>query len=225
MGRRSCPGCQQLRRRIAELEAIVRDLQARLGQNASNSSVPPSANPPGAPKPVVKEPSGRSPGAQPGHPPVLKQRLPPERLSHIIQYRPERCQHCQKPLPERPGPADPEPTWHQVAELPPRRVEITEHQGHARLCPGCGTLNRADIPADVKAFSVGPGLTAALTYLRGAHRVSVRGVEEIATTLFEVPIAVGTVANLSEEVSAALAVPHAEVLQAVRQPPAKKVDG
>jgi transposase len=224
MGRRSCPGCQQLRRRIAELEAIVRDLQARLGQNASNSSLPPSANPPGAPKPVVKEPSGRSPGAQPGHPPVLKQRLPPERLTRVVHYRPERCQHCQTPLPEQAGPGDPEPTWHQVAELPPRRAEVTEHQGHARHCPRCGTLNRAAIPADVQAFSVGPGLTAALSYLRGAHRVSVRGVEEIAETLFEVPIALGTVANLSEEVSRALAVPHAEVLQAVRQAPVKNVD-
>jgi transposase len=224
MGRRSCPGCQQLRRRVAELEAIVRDLQARLGQNASNSSLPPSANPPSAPKPVVKEPTGRSAGAQPGHPPVLKTRLPPERLCHVIEYHPGQCRHCQSPLPEQAGPLDPQPTWHQVAELPPCRAGITEHRGHARHCPACGTLNRADIPAAIRASSVGPALTAALVYLRGAHRVSVRGVEEIAEELFEVPIATGTVANLSEEVSRALAGPHAEVLQAVRQAPAKNVD-
>ena len=53
-----------MRRRVAELEAIVRDLQAQLGRHAANSSLPPSANPPSAPKPVVKEPTGRAPGGK-----------------------------------------------------------------------------------------------------------------------------------------------------------------
>ena len=35
----------QLLKRVAELEAVVRDLQDRLNQNSSNSSIPPSANP------------------------------------------------------------------------------------------------------------------------------------------------------------------------------------
>src|SRR5438874_4055411 len=70
----SCPGCQKLSAvvtellvQIAELQAKVRDLQARLGQNASNSSVPPSANPPAATKPLVKKPTGRRSGGQPAH--------------------------------------------------------------------------------------------------------------------------------------------------------------
>ena len=71
----TCPGCLErderiaaLERRVAELEALVRDLTARLGANASNSSIPPSANPPQAPKPVIKKKSKRKPGGQPGHP-------------------------------------------------------------------------------------------------------------------------------------------------------------
>jgi len=70
-------------RRVAESEATVRDLQARLGQNGSNSSVPPSANPPSAPPPVVKKPTGRRPGAQPGHPPAPRQ-LNDERVPTYI---------------------------------------------------------------------------------------------------------------------------------------------
>jgi transposase len=83
-----------LLKRVAELEALVRELQSRLGNNSSNSSVPPSANPLDAPKPVAKRPSGRKPGGQPGHPPHLKELLPPERVARIVPFVPERCGKC-----------------------------------------------------------------------------------------------------------------------------------
>ncbi len=73
-----CLSCEEHKRRIADLEETVRQLQAKLGQNATNSSIPPSANPLNAPKPVVKKKSKRKPGGQPGHPPRLKQLVPVE---------------------------------------------------------------------------------------------------------------------------------------------------
>src|SRR5581483_9487187 len=63
-----------------------------------------------------------------------------------------------------------------------------------------------------------------LGYLAGCHQVSKRGLEEIAETLFEVPLALCTVANLEQELSAALAPAHVEAVQAVRQAPAKHAD-
>jgi transposase len=227
----SCPGCQQLsalvaelRAHLAALQAKVRDLEARLGQNASNSSLPPSANPPAAPKPVVKKPTGRPTGGQPGHEPHLRQRLPAERVRHVVRYVPSHCGACQGPLPAAAGPADPEPSWHQVAELPDVRAEVTEYQGHARTCPGCGAVTRAPIPADVRAHVTGPKLTAALSYLSGRHHLSKRAVEELAEAVFDVPLALGTVAALERETSQALAGAHAEVAQAVRAAPAKNAD-
>jgi transposase len=210
--------------RIAALEQRVRDLEARLGQNATNSSVPPSANPPQAPKPVVKTPSGKKSGAQPGHTAHLKRRLPPGRLTRTIPFIPRRCERCQEPLPADPGPDDPEPTWHQVAELPEMAARVTEYQGHFRSCPGCGTLNHAPIPRDLKAHSIGPRLAATLAYLTGSHHVSQRGLEEIAADVFDVPLSVGTVANLQAQVSTALAPAHAEALAAVRAAAVKHVD-
>jgi BMFP domain-containing protein YqiC len=54
----NCPGCKErdaliavLQERLAALEARVRELEARLGRNSSNSSPPPSAKPPSAPAP------------------------------------------------------------------------------------------------------------------------------------------------------------------------------
>jgi len=207
---------------VAELEALVRELQARLGQNASNSSLPPSANPPAAPKPVVKQPSGRPAGGQPGHPPHLRLRLPPERLSHVEVLVPRRCERCQATLAATAH--DPPPRWHQVAELPPLLARVTEYQAHGRTCAGCGHVTWAEIPAEVRAHGIGPDLAATLVYLRAAHRVSLRGCEEIAESVFGVPVALGSLANLEREVSQALAAPHAEVVAAVRQASVKNVD-
>src|SRR4051795_12489966 len=114
-----CPGCQQrdeviaeLRLRLTALEGRVRDLEDQLGRNATNSSVPPSANPPGAPKLPPKKPSGLKTGGQHGHPAHLRRRLPPERVQHIRDLIPHKCRRCHEPLPPQPAPEDPEPTWH-----------------------------------------------------------------------------------------------------------------
>jgi transposase len=108
--------------------------------------------------------------------------------------------------------------------LPEVTAHVTEYQGHYRTCPCCGTLTHAPVPADLKAHSVGPRLAAALAYLAGTHHVSKRGLEEIAADVFDVPLSLGTVSHLEAQMSAALAAPHAEALEAVRQAEAKHVD-
>src|SRR3954466_6493352 len=118
----SCPGCAQrdalieaLQRRVFDLENQVKDLQARRGANASNSSLPPSANPPQAKPPVIKKPTGRKTGGQPGH---QRPRVPRERVQHVIALIPTHWEDCRAPLPQQPSASDPEPVWHQFAELP-----------------------------------------------------------------------------------------------------------
>jgi transposase len=227
----NCAGCRardarlaEQEARLAELEEKVRQLEAQLGRNASNSSLPPSANPLGAPKPVVKKKSPRQPGGQPGHPPHLKQLLPPERVNVIHPLLPKHCEHCHAVLPAQAAPGDPEPTRFQTIELPPIIAVVTEYQGHARTCPGCGHVTRAAIPREILAHRVGPRLTATLSYFTGCHGVSKRGVEEIAAAVFDAPVALGTVANLEQEVSAALAPPHQEAVAAVRAAAVKNAD-
>jgi transposase len=219
-----CPGCSERDARIADLERRLAEVEARLNTNASNSSLPPSANPLGADKPVKKKKSKRRRGGQPQHPPHLKQLLPPERITHTHPIVPDHCTHCQTALPQAAGPDDPEPKRFQTIELPPLVVEVTEYQAQARTCPCCGTVTHATVPAAIRAHSVGPRLTATLSYLTGAQGLSKRGVEEIAETIFGAPVALGTVANLEQEVSAAVAPAHAEALAAVRQADVKFAD-
>jgi transposase len=226
-----CPGCRERDARIAELERRLADserrleaLEARLKTNASNSSTPPSANPLHAKPPVVKKKSKRKRGGQPGHPPHLKQLLPAERVTRTEIIVPPVCERCQTPLPREAGPNDPAPKRFQVVELPPIVVEVTEHQAHGRTCLCCGHLTQASIPAAVRAHSVGPRMTATLSYFSGCHGVSKRGVEEIAETVLGAPIGLGTVSNLEREVSAALEPAHCEALEAVRKAEVKYAD-
>jgi len=227
----SCPGCRQrdeiiarLQQQLATLTDRVRVLEEQLAKNASNSSLPPSANPPQAPKPVVKQPSGKKPGGQPGHPPTLQRRLPPQRLQQVIPFVPTTCRRCGHHLPHQAGADDPEPSWHQVAELPQLAAQITEYQGHARTCPVCQTVTHAAIPADLCRHSFGPRLAATLAYLVGCHRVSRRGVEEIAQAVFDVPLSLGSICHLEEQRSQALAPAHAEAVAAVQAAEVKHAD-
>jgi transposase len=226
-----CPGCRLrderiavLERRVAELEAVVQKLSMRLNTNSQNSSLPPSAQPLGAVKPAGKKKSKRKSGGQPGHAPHCKQLLPPERVNLVIPLVPTICEHCDAVLPAEAGRQDPEPNRHQQAELPPTVAFVTEWQGHARTCNGCGHLNRAVIPADIRAHSVGPRLAATLSYMAGELGVSKRGLAAFADEVCDAPLCVGTICALEQEMSAALAPAHQEAVEAVRAAEVKNVD-
>jgi transposase len=216
-----CPGCRERDARIAALEERVAALEARLSDLLKPRTPRPDV---ALPKGPEKKPTGRKPGGQPGHPPHLKVLLPPERVTHTIVYTPTECEHCHAPFPNEATPQDPPPVRHQVAELPELAAQITEYQGQARTCLCCGEVTRATIPSDIRAHSIGPRLTAALSYFAGCHGVSKRGIEEICEAMFQVPMALGTIANLEQEMSAALASAHQEAVEAVRQAPVKYVD-
>jgi transposase len=222
----ACPGCRERDARIAELERRLSALEARLKTNSSNSSTPPSANPLGAKPPVTKKKKKkkRKRGGQAGHPPHLKKLFPAEQVTRTESFVPDKCSGCQAPLPREASAGDPEPKRFQVVELPKIVVDVTEYQAHGRNCPSCGVLTQATIPAEIRAHSVGPGLTATLSYLSGCQGVSKRGVEEFSDTVLGAPIALGTVANLEQEVSAAVEPAHQEALVAVRRADVKFAD-
>ena len=114
--------------------------------------------------------SARKRGGQPGHPPHLKQLLPPERVTHWKHYHPDQCVHCHAPLPREAGPNDPEPKRFQTIEVPPIVAEVREYQANARTCPCCGEVTEATVPAEIRAHSVGCHLTALTLLLSRKQR-------------------------------------------------------
>jgi transposase len=132
--------------------------------------------------------------------------------------------HGQAPLSAESGPGDPEPTWHQVAELPALAAVITAHQGHARTGPCRGCLNRGAIPPEIRAHVMGPRWAAVMSDFSGRHHSGRRGVEEVVATVVEVPTSLGSVFALEAETSAAWARPYPEARAAVRAAPVQNTD-
>jgi transposase len=232
----SCQGCRDRDARIAELEARMAALEAQLQEQArlladlarklQDKDLPTAQARPQAPAAAApaKRASGRAPGGQPGHPPHLKQLLPAERVTAMVPLVPTCCERCHTPLPAERGAEDPEPLRFQVAELPALRANVTEYQRHSRTCPCCSQVNQAPLPNDFPTRGIGPGLAALMAYLVGACGLSKRRVEEVVEAVFEVPVALGTVAKLEQEMSAALEPAHQEALAAVQQAPVKHLD-
>jgi transposase len=176
--------------------------------------MPPSSNPLDARRPkTTKKSSGRKRGAQPGHPPTNPPLLPLERLTAPpILCVPKTCEHCQASLSGK----DDNPECHQVIELPPMLPEIREWQLHSLACARCGRTTTASLPDRVPPTSFGPRLEAFIGLCTGAYHLSKRQVEELLSTTFNIPICLGSICNIEQRVSAAVAEPVAEAKRHVQ---------
>ena len=128
--------------RIAALEATVRDLQARLQLNSTNSSKPPSSDPIGQKRKPPTPPSRRKRGGQPGHRKAFRALVPPEKLRSSTDCKPKACRRCGQAL----SGEDPDPLIHQVAELPRIEPIVDQYRLHRLACPGCGQTTCGTLP-------------------------------------------------------------------------------
>jgi len=204
---------EQIAALMATVQALtkrVSELEARLNQNSSNSSRPPSSDPPGTPR-KASGVTGRKPGGQPGHKHHKRELIPPEQVSRFVEVTPDRCRGCQAPL----DGTDENPERHQTVELPPFKPMVTEYRCHALTCK-CGVTTRAALPEEA-AHVFGERLTATIGLLSGKYRLSKRLVQSALSDLLGVVLALGTVSNRDMEVSDSLAAPMQEAEQAVRE--------
>ena len=174
-----------LRREVAELseanrrlEIRVADLEERLSRNSRNSSLAPSAPP--RPRQAA---SGRRARAQPGHPGRGRPLRPIEALDELFDHWPERCA-CGHRFSETERCPVGKPARHQVAELPPTAVLLSEHRLQRLRCPECGATARAALLAGVPPGAFGPRLQAAVATLAVRNRVSRRDTTELLRELF-----------------------------------------
>jgi transposase len=202
----------QLRSALDAALTRIADLEARLRQNSSNSSRPPSSDSPfvkPAPK-SLRGRSGRKPGGQSGH--QGRTLMQVERPDRVIRYEPKRCDGCGAGL----GKALPAgAVARQVFDIPAIAVTVVEHQVISRRCGGCGVVSAGAAPDGIDAVaSYGPNVAAIATYLYAGQFLSKARTADALAELFGTPLSAGTVAALTRR--AADTVRTSGVLERIR---------
>jgi transposase len=206
---------------VQRLEATVQHLTEHVQQNSRNSSHPPSSDPPQVlGKRPRQAPTGRRPGGQPGHEGHARALVPVEEVDVLVPVKPERCQHCQHPLQGE----DPQPQRHQVTEIPPVKPVVTEYQLHQLVCPACGAATWAELPPGVPTGGFGPRMQATTALCTGGYHLSKRTTQSLLDDLFGVELGLGTIANLEQATTPAVAEPVAEARAYVQTQPAAYAD-
>lgn len=173
---------------------------AALTRNSTNSSRPPSSDPPGTKKGPTKPKSKRKQGGQPGHKGKNRKLEPAEEMDAIHDLFPEQCEHCQRSLANAILHPDLKPIRHQVFDLPQIIPNKEEYRCHTLLCQ-CGHSSTAQLPESVARSNFGPRTHAAIAYLTATHRVTRRGIADIMQTLFGLTISTGAVCNAARRVA------------------------
>ncbi len=202
-----------LRSDNAALRAENEELRGRLGTDSHNSSKPPSSDGPGVkPHPTSRrEPSGRKPGGQPGH--VGQTLRQVETPDVIVVHPPIDCRGCGQNL---------DAAWvvrrerRQVRELPPVRVQVTEHQAETRRCGSCGVETSGQFPVGVDApVQYGPGVASLAVYLNQEQLLPEERTCRVLAEVFDCPISEATLERAVGTCHARLAEVEAAIKQGV----------
>ena len=178
----------------------IRNLEARVGLNPQNSSLPPSTQHPHARPQPRKRKSKKKRGGQPGHKKHERPLIPTEQCDDVQTVKPTECRRCSDEL----SGSDPEPLRHQVWELPEIKPHVTEYQLHRLECAHCGATTCAELPVGVPRGQSGPRLMAFTALLMAFYRQSKRRTAEFLSTLLGQPCCPSLTVKIQNQVTAAL---------------------
>jgi transposase len=172
---------QAMQVQVAEQQLLIQALRDQLAKDSHNSSKPPSSD--GLKKPKtrsLRRQGRRRQGGQPGHKgDTLKMVAEPD---HTEPHPVVVCPHCQTDL------GSIEAIGYekrQVFDVPPVRLEVTEHQAEIKHCPGCGEQVKGVFPAHItQPTQYGPRLKAQASYLNSYHFIPLARTVELLTAFY-----------------------------------------
>ncbi len=222
--------------RVGELEERLRRLEDQARRDSRTSSRPPSQDPPKtrqqrraearakAKELLGREGAQRSAGAQSGHRGAGRGLVAEDQLDEIVDHYPDACRGCGHEFAVEERQPGGRFGRRQVAELPPISVIVVEHRTHRLRCPECRVKTTAAVPDGIGASAFGPNLQAAVVTLTARNRISRRGIAELARELFGIRLCTGAVDAICQRASQALASPHAQLQDWVRDQRVLHVD-
>jgi transposase len=199
-------------RQIHQLNRTVKDLNKQLKEarqqtrqareahlatalkNSQNSSMPPSRDPCKRTK-SLREQSGRKPGGQVGHRGATKEMV--AEADHLVIHSPHSCSLCGSSLDEVEVKGS---ERRHVHDLPPQRMDVTEHLAQTKVCVRCGMKNKAKFPVGVNAaMQYGQRVRSVVTYLMGYQLLPYERCAETMNDLFNCQLSAGTLATIFKE--------------------------
>jgi transposase len=190
-----CSRLTQLEKKTEQLTERVQYLESIITKDSHNSSKPPSSD--GFKKPKrtasLREKSGRRIGGQKGHKGHQLEMV--NNPDHIKLHRVTFCRNCRGSLENYKADNFEK---RQIFELPPLHIEVTEHQAEIKLCPDCGTENRAVFSSGVEQRAqYGPRLKALAVYMMNGNFIPYDRLAQFFAEVFHHSVSPGSLYNFN----------------------------
>ena len=198
---------------VESLQKQLQELAEKMGSSSRTSSKPPSSDSPEQRAMRHKRPrSSRNKGGQPGHPRHERALLPEDQVDHIHAYFPENHCACGGSVAIDLS----NPYRHQVIDLPPPPVEITEHRFYSGHCRSCGVRHHSHWPDWVPSGQMGAGLITWIALLSGQFRLSMRQIQQLLQELWRLPLSLGAISKAQGKTVDWMGEPYRQVGDYVR---------
>jgi transposase len=201
---------------LGQLQGRVATLEARLTQNSTTSSRPPSSDSPYTKRRQrTHATTPRKAGGKPGHPGHRQVLLAP---TAVHEVRPARCPCGNTTLTLlRPY------YTHQVVELPPIAMDVTHWRLHRGWCAECGRWSHAQVPPE-HATGYGPRFSALMGEVAGTYGNGRRIVQTLCASVLGVAISLGAIQKVLDRVAQAIEPHYLAIATQVRHAPVNYID-
>jgi transposase len=204
---------------IRQLRARIAELEARLTKNSHNSSKPPSSDGLAKKTQSLRQPSGKKPGGQAGHPgQTLKRTDVPDEIRHCPL--PERCvcgaslSGSEARIAER----------RQVFDVPVAPYHVVEHRSLQVRC-ACGREHVSAFPAGVtEAVQYGPNARALAVHLTQGQLLPYGRAAQLIADLYRLELSPATLLAWVDEASEWLQPAVERIAQTLVQAPVAHAD-
>jgi transposase len=198
-----------------------------LGQNSTNSHLPPSSDSPDERRrrrnQEKKEKQRRNRGAQKGHQGASRELVPPEKVNKFVDLFPSECENCWQSLPRTP---DPQAKRYQQTDIPPIEPDTTEWRRHEVTCPCCGFRTRAAYDeSKIPSSPFGPRLMAIMALMTGTYHLGRRKAVDLLWEVLGVRVSLGALSAVEARVGVAVQPAVDEAWAIVGQAEVKHTDG